>query len=365
MLLALLSACSRFSAAQTASASPSAPFEVVIAPISNESKSVVAIPPITSWQGAINIAKAGSPPPLNGDLSAWVSSQDPLNGLEQMTSPWHILISFEQFDHDGDKIHSGTFEEFWEAPKLFKTIYKSDVLNQTDYATAQGLFRLGDQQWPNRALVQVAREVISPFAYASTLRGVSIQNLTETYGEHQLACAAVQSIPGRALSPTRYCFDAGHLRYAKGFGWYQTTYNDLTSIAGHSVARAVDVYDAGHPYLKLRVRELSQIQETTTDLLIPPAGANLLSGKPVSGVQMIPIHQFPPNWPDSMRNDQFSVTVEILIGKDGRVVTAHAVSGPQAAYKSAEKTAKSWDFVPYLILGEPSEVMAKIQLSNN
>jgi len=43
--------------------------------------------------------------------------------------------SYDQFDEDGDNIHSGVDEEFWAGPKKYRRIYKSDNLNQTDYAT--------------------------------------------------------------------------------------------------------------------------------------------------------------------------------------------------------------------------------------
>jgi outer membrane biosynthesis protein TonB len=59
------------------------------------------------------------------------------------------------------------------------------------------------------------------------------------------------------------------------------------------------------------------------------------------------------------------VTVEIVIGKDGHVLSAHAISGPQDAFKSAEATARNWTFEPYMVLEEPAEVITKIVLSNN
>ena len=85
--------------------------------------------------------------------------------------PWHIVIKYDQFDQDGDNVHSGVYEKYWVGTKKYKRIYKSDNLNQLDYATDRGLYRLGDQQWPDRAQQQVQAEVIDPFAYAVTLVG--------------------------------------------------------------------------------------------------------------------------------------------------------------------------------------------------
>ena len=63
--------------------------------------------------------------------------------------------------------------------------------------------------------------------------------------------------------------------------------------------------------------------------------------------------------------EHFSVTVEIVIGKDGRVISAHAATGPSNAYKAAENTVRKWTFQPYLVLDEPVEVESKVVLNNN
>jgi len=57
--------------------------------------------------------------------------------------------------------------------------------------------------------------------------------------------------------------------------------------------------------------------------------------------------------------------VQLLIGKDGHVESAHAVSRPSKAYKAAEKATQKWIFQPYLVLGEPAEVETKVELSQN
>jgi hypothetical protein len=52
---------------------------------------------------------------------------------------------------------------------------------------------------------------------------------------------------------------------------------------------------------------------------------------------------------------KFEVVVQIVIGKDGRVVEAKALSGPKAAYKAAESAARKWTYLPYLVAGQPAE----------
>jgi outer membrane biosynthesis protein TonB len=90
-----------------------------------------------------------------------------------------------------------------------------------------------------------------------------------------------------------------------------------------------------------------------------------LQGKRLSGVSPKPLKQPFPEWPTSLRQEHFSVTVEIVIGKDGRVISAHAATGPSNAYKAAENTVRKWTFQRYLVLDEPVEVESKVVLNNN
>ena len=288
-----------------------------------------------------------------------------LNGLRGLGSPWHILITFEQFDEDGDNVHSGTFEKFWAGTKKYKSVYKTDDLSQTDYATDQGLFRAGDMKWPTRAQVLVEREILDPFNYATTLHDVKIKNARETFGSHTLDCAEVRSGPAKILSSIRYCFNGAQLRYSQGSGWNQTTYNDVTPFTNRMVARSVDVYNGGHPYLKLRVQRLESISDLDDALFTPPPDAINLLGQRLTGVEMVVLKPANPEWPGSISQDHFSVIVDLVVGKDGHVLSAHPTSGPVKAYKAAQEAALHFLFAPYLLLGVPMEVSMSLILSNN
>src|ERR1017187_545892 len=64
-----------------------------------------------------------------------------VNGLDVAgLKPWHILVSYDVFDEDGDNVNDGTYEEFWVGPKQYRLIYTSKDFTQTDIATDQGLY---------------------------------------------------------------------------------------------------------------------------------------------------------------------------------------------------------------------------------
>jgi hypothetical protein len=340
---------------------------VVVGSPERSSDKVIAVPPDTSWTGTIafrgsNRAEEVAP----GSVAESMRTVSALNGLDPTTpQPWHIVIAYDQFDEDGDNVHSGVIEELWAGPKKYRISYKSDTLNQTDFATEQGLFRLGDQRWPNRVEMQARNEVVNPFAFAATLQDVKVSSMERTFGPHVLHCIVFER-SGVISAPTQYCFDRDgtELRYARGEGWFQTAYNGIGQIEGRNVARQVEVTDGGHRFLSIQVRTIEAIVHVDERELAPPADAVNLTGQRVTGVNPRPVQNVFPEWPSSIRLQHFSIALQIVIGKDGRVVSAQALSGPPEAFKAAEAAVRKWRYQPYLVLGEPAEVETKVQLTN-
>lgn len=297
------------------------------------------------------------------DLSNWLSKQVALNGLESPDlKPWHVVESYDQFDEDGDNIHSGVYEEYWAGPKKFKRIYKSDDFNQTDFATDKGLYRLGDQKWPSRTQLQVRAEVLVPFWYAATRVGdFHARSMERIFSGHEFHCVAIERSRGSS-DPTQYCFEPNslELRYIRGWGWNQTVYNRIEPFQGRNIAREVDVTDGGKRYLELRVKAIEALAHVNeADFAAPTDAIGPISGR-VSGVFLEPINKpTAPQWPASLRGQHFTVEVEMVIGRNGHVVSAHGVSGPPEAYKGCEDAVKKWVFPPYLVLGESVEVEYK------
>lgn len=336
--------------------------------IATEAKSdgAIAIPPITSVTINLNGDKHSAGVDAM-DLTEWLSKEAAQNGLESTDlQPWHIVMTYDQFDEDGDNVHSGVYEEYWAGAKKYKRAYKSDNLNQTDYATDKGLYRLGDQQWPDRAQLQVRSEVVDPFSYAATLVGFHGRNVDRTFNDYKLACVLLEKDLWIG-NPTQYCFepDGSVLRYSKGSGWFQTVYNRILLFQGRNLAQEVEVTDGGKPYLKLRVKTIELISHVDDSAFVPPPTAIGPLGDRVSGVQPVLIKMAFFKWPASLRSQHFTVKAEILIGRDGHVVSAHGVSGPAEGYKACEDSVRKWVFAPYLVLGKPVEVESKVECANN
>lgn len=365
-LMSLASFLTIVRAQETPSTNHNANLKTLVIATEAKSDAAIAIPPIASVTVSLKSDKQGAGADAV-DLATWLSKEAALNGLQSADlQPWHIVVTYDQFDEDGDNVHSGVYEEYWAGAKKYKRTYKSDNFNQTDYATEKGLYRLGDQQWADRAQLQVRNEIVDPFSYAATLVGFRGRDVERIFSNYKLRCVLLEK-DSEISNPTQYCFetDGSVLRYSKGFGWFQTVYNQIVPFQGRSLAQDVEVTDGGKPYLKLSVQTIELIPHVDDADFVPPPTAIGPLGNRVSGVHPVIVKMIPPQWPASLRSQHFTITTEVVIGKDGHVVSAHGISGPAEGYKTCEDSVRKWVFKPYLILGEPVEVEAKIVCSLN
>lgn len=291
------------------------------------------------------------------------------NGLDFTPPlPWHIKISYDHFDEDGDNDSSGTFEEFYVGPKKYKKIYTYESSKQTDYATVSGLYRAGDQQWPRPIELQVQHEATLPL-YRSTIgpQSISLDKLKWAIGTIKLPCVVIRrtdmKISDNGLP--KYCFDPGttRLRYTRGQGWDETIYNDFVIFQDRYVARDVAITQAGKQYLKIHIDVLNTFSPLVDAIFHPPADSSLVAGR---------IHVWSMVLNDYLLSSGFllaggvqgKVNVQFVVGKDGRVIEAKALDGPEKLQKAALTAMRQYRFRPFLVLGEPMEVESQMSFES-
>lgn len=97
----------------------------------------------------------------------------------------------------------------------------------------------------------------------------------------------------------------------------------------------------------------------------PPA-AQKAAPLRISGVVMQTkvMHAEPPKYPEAARqkNIQGVVTLDILIGKNGTVMSAKVTDGPKELAKAAIDSVKQWRFEPTMLNGKPVEVETVVQV---
>jgi len=188
-------------------------------------------------------------------------------------------------------------------------------------------------------------------------------NLNWTVGSIVLPCVIVRG--GTIISDNglpKFCFDpnTAFLRYTRGRGWDETTYNKLSFFQGRYVGHEVNVTQAGKKYLKIHVQEwdtLTAVQDCdfpSTPDSIGPVGDGLEVPSSVMGEYIIP--KFPTPFPNFGGKRGEEVKLEIEIGRNGRVTAAKLTSGPKSVEKSAIAAAKQMEFRPFSVLGAPVSV---------
>jgi len=293
-----------------------------------------------------------------------------MNGLDFLTAkPWHVVIRYDQFDGDGDKVHSGTLEEFYVGPKKFKRSYTGDALTQTDVANESGLYRSGDQRWLNPIEHQMTNEALLPL-YAVRLNADSSRLEKREIGiaKRKLPCVILLRTDSLHIpvigsdSLPKFCFEPNTvmLRYTRG-RWDETSYNNFVQFQGRYVARDVAVTRGGKAFLKIHVDHLEALSQINDDLFMPLAGSTGPLGGRIaisSGIMMdeYQTSTMTPSLPPGVRGVQGSVHLNFVIGKDGSVIQAEAVDGPVELRKPSVEAVRQFRFRPFLILDQPVEV---------
>lgn len=290
------------------------------------------------------------------------------NGLDTSGGHvWHIKLSYDHFDSDGDNDSSGVYEEWWAGPKKYKRIYSADDFHRTEVATERGLFFSGDQKWPPQVQSQIRKEVTDPLYSAQINPNTKLDKFIWKNGSTELPCVIVRrtdiTISDNGLR--KYCFapQLAAIRYTRGNGWDETVYNEIGNFQGRYVAQKVQVMHAGKKYLEIRVEVLAPVtQLSEVDFQPSPDAIAVGDSIQVDGAQVAALLVKPLRLDDRLQGTEGNFIFELVIGKDGRVKSAKAIEGPEKLRRAAEDAARRLEFQPFLVLGAPVEVRTTWEL---
>lgn len=326
----------------------------------------------TGTTGQTSTTPAAASPPAQAfpeDPASMLAVLASKNGLDMSgAQAWHLKVSYDHFDSDGDNDSSGTYEEWWAGPRKYKRVYSADDFHRTEFATDKGLLFSGDRKWPPQVQSQVREELIDPLYTAVLDPNTKLDKFVwANAAKMQLPCVIVRRtdmiISDNGLR--KYCFGSTlrAIRYTRGRGWDETVYNGIIFFQGRYVGREVQVTHAGKKYLEIRVDGLDSItQVDEADFKPSPEATAIGDTIEVEGA-VISDHVLKPLSIDSrLQGSEGKFMLELLIGKDGRVKSAKAVDGPEKLRKAAEAAAEKLEFRPFLVLGAPVEVRTTWEL---
>jgi hypothetical protein len=297
-----------------------------------------------------------------------------VNGLDAPgLQPWHILVTYDEFDEDGDNVDSGTYEEFWVGPKQYRLSYTSPDFTQTDIASERGLFRTGNQKWPGELQTRVRDEFVRPMFREMNLEYAKTEKRTRDFGKVQLPCVLLRGTGGGNLiisdnGLAGFCFepDSLMLRYSKGgmaigTTWDQIGYDKIVRFQGRYVARDIRVMQGGNKHLNLHLEKLEPIAEVSAVDFTPPPGAVALDTKLITLDNRVLnldylVHNPLPQFPTSIRPPGGAATMKYVIGKDGRVRAIQFLEGTAEMKKGLEESLRKYVYRPFLVMGEPVEI---------
>jgi TonB family protein len=291
-----------------------------------------------------------------------------LNGHE--VSPWHIKATYQVFDTKGKLSNTGSYEEFWLSDKSYKRTYTSPTFTQTEYATEQGLYRSGSQDWPGRQETEVRMYLTAPISAMSGLHDVQLKKENLSVGTARLQCVTLKSSQVYPVE-SAYCFeqDRPMLRLALSpDGSSQRLYNGVVEFQKRFIAKDVRVTYRNNPVLIIHVDEIGGLPASSPPEFTPsPDAKGPLTGKivvPEETMSTFVLVQVLPIYPVSAKQSHIegTVTLRITVGKDGVVSGADAISGPDELRKSAVDSVRRWVYQPFVVLGDSTEVETNVRI---
>ena len=344
--------------------------------------------PATAPSSQIGQMPAPPPPSSNQTPTGLLIPQDPkemllaaaqVNGLDAPgLKPWHIFVSFDKFDEDGDNVDSGTYEEYWAGPKQYRLNYTSQDFTQTDVATENSLFRTGADKWPGELQTRVRDEFVRPMFREMNLDYEKPKKTSRDFGNLKLPCVLLRRSDGGNMIVSddglpSFCFepDTLMLRFNKGgMGsvtvWEQTVYRNIVKFQGRFVARDIEVTRAGKLFLKLHLETLQSIPQLNLADFTPPANAAQIDEHKITPdvrVLMLDylLHQEMPKYPPSIHAPGGKAVMKYLITKEGRVTDVQFVEGNKEMQRALQDALKKFEYRPFMVRGEPVEVEVKQQ----
>jgi TonB family protein len=280
-----------------------------------------------------------------------------------------MKAAVQMFDAQGQPGEQGIIEEWWSGPRMDRVVYAVPSYKATELQNAAGFFRTRGAAQPPLMLELLREQVVHPMPPQRDFEGTRPEVRRQKFGKATFDCIMLDR-PVKAVAyfpiglfPT-YCMDAGSvsLRASYDYGSQLILRNELDEFQGRTVAKDISIDQRSIPAARARVFKLEA--KAADDAVFAQGddlermerrpvqvGAATMAGTLVSKVN--------PSYPAAAKakNAVGAVTVQAVIGRDGRVDFVRLVAAPDLDLGNAAMAAvKQWIYKPYLLDGEAVEV---------
>ncbi len=328
--------------------------------------------PPASSSPAVSTQASPAKVEMPSDPAALLALAAKMNGLQNVgTEPLHIKATYKLLDDKGEVKETGTFEEVRVTDKKYKLTYASPSFSQIDYSTEAGLFRVGNQAWPDTPLAAVCDGFFPNFPSSEIVSKSKISISERNIGPTKLMCVSLSALkPGSIDYPAVYCFNstAPILRIVDTFqGANQSVFTAIGSARGAYFARDATFSQLGKQKVIVHLDLLDAVPHFEEATLTPPPAAvripkRVMIDAAVMGGKVI--RKVAPEYPSVAKNKgiQGTVILQVVIGIRGKVTDIQTISGPSALQDAATDAVRQWVYQPYLLDGEPIEVVTRINV---
>jgi TonB family protein len=287
------------------------------------------------------------------------------------TEPWHIKARWQILNEHGAATNEGTYEEFWGSSQSSKRVFTGKDFAQTEYTTAKGDFRTSSSHGNvPPVLISAHNDLISAIPDERTIEHTTYSAKPFANGNLKLTCIS-PALPGRVPA---FCLgmDEPLLRVYSIPAYSSPTnvlYNQTLRFKNKVVAGDLKLASDGKIMFSLQIETLEPLDTNNEASFTPPSDAELA---PIvrrvyisaGGAQGMIVHKVQPEYPVEARTERVvgTVSLQAVIGTDGKIKELKVTSGPAALQKAASEAVWQWRYRPYLLNGSPVEVVTMINV---
>jgi TonB family protein len=337
-------------------------------------------------------------PALPSDPTLFMLQAAQANLLSQTgDQTWHLKVAFQIFDDHGNAKDQGIYDEFYVSPSKFKRSYSATGFSQSDYGTDKGMFRSGSPNWPYQLLGYLRQAYVYPSTGMLQIPRLDLSpELRDVKGAKYL-CIPMKTRPQSPSAVPQliatYCFAGGpdslRITYLSSReGPITLIRNHPVSFEERSIPGDLELDIAGKLALSAHIETLAPVTAADESVFTPPPDVTPLriqmiqmkrSGPAADTVQILTagkaeipaksaldllLIKTQPQYPPIARAARVQGTVVLgcTISKTGSIEDLQVISGPAMLQQAALDAVKQWTYKPYILNGEPVEVMTTINV---
>jgi hypothetical protein len=286
------------------------------------------------------------------------------------TKPFHLkALLAPSRERNIESERTGTVEFWWKSPTEWRREVTSPAFHQLQVVNGNQTWQKNDGDYFPEWLRETAVALIEPIPdLPEVLKEIDTGEVKDMMGTTYIQWM-IPSTNGQTpswIGATVALNDGtGLLFYGEGFGW-GAEYKDYRKFHGRMVGQIVNV---GDPEVTAKVQTLEDLQETPGlfDATVSGGDAHLLRtlliSEPALRQNLQPMED--AHWPAVKDGPiEGAITAEITVDREGKVREVGTVVSTNGALSNvARKQIEAMRFKPFLLNGEPVQIVARVTLS--